>query len=110
MAKATATTLRKITLFKPNKKDFHLVMKSLYDWADRILYWDLPYVQDITNSIEGKKKKMDGLRLMTKYTMTDGDFVSTDKNDSINVEIKQITPKQQSIKHKHKGWRISAAS
>ena len=41
---------------------------------------------------------MDGLRLMTKYTMTDKDFVSTDKNDSINVEIKQVTPKQQ--KHK----------
>ena len=60
MAKATATALRKITSFddiKPNKKDFHLVMKSLYDWADRILYWDLPYVQGITNSIEGKKKK-----------------------------------------------------
>jgi len=103
MAKATATTLLKITSFddiKPNKKDFHLVMKSLYDWADRILYRDLPYVQDITNSIEGKKKKkkMDGLRLMTKYTMTDDNFVSTDKNNSINVEIKKVTPKQQ--KHK----------
>ncbi len=47
MLKATATTLRKITSFddiKPNKKDLHLVIKSLYDWAVRILYWDLPYV------------------------------------------------------------------
>ena len=35
---------------------------------------------------------------MTKYTMTDDDFVSTDKNDSINVEIKQVAPIQQ--KHK----------
>jgi hypothetical protein len=90
MSKSTATKLRKITSFdniKPNKKKFHLVMKSLYDWADRILYRDLPYVQDITNSIEGEKKqiKLGGLWLMTKYTMTDDDFISTDKDDSINV-------------------------
>jgi hypothetical protein len=60
MSKATATSLRKITSFddiKPNKKDLDLVIKSLCDWAVRILYWDLPYVQDITNLTESKKKK-----------------------------------------------------
>ncbi len=96
-------SLRKITSFddiKPNKKDLDLVIKSLYDWAVRILYRDLPYVQDITNSTEGKKKqiKLGGLRLMKKYTMRDDDFVSTDKDDYINVEINKVTPKQQEHK------------
>ena len=60
MLKATATSLHKITSFddiKPNKKDLDLVIKSLYDWVVRILYRDFPYVQDITNSTEGKKNK-----------------------------------------------------
>jgi hypothetical protein len=60
MSKATATSLRKINSFqdiKPNKNNLDLVIKSLFDWAVRILHRDLPYVQDITNSIEGKKKK-----------------------------------------------------
>ncbi len=99
MSKATATILCKITSFdniKPNKKYLHLVIKSLYDWAVRILYQDLPYVQDITNLIEGKKKqiKLGGLWLMTNYTMRDNNFVITD-DDYINVEIKKVTPKQQ---------------
>ncbi len=61
MSKAAATSLCKITSFddiKPNKKDLDLVIKSLYDWEVRILHQDLPYVQDITNSIEGKKKQI----------------------------------------------------
>ncbi len=57
-------------------------------------------MQDITNSIEGKKKqiKLCGLELMSKYTMRDNNFVSTDRDDYINIEIKKVTPKQQ--KHK----------
>ena len=76
------------------------MIKSLFDWTVRIFHWDLPYVKDITNSNEGKKEqiKLGGLRLMEKYTMRDDDFVSTDDDDYINVEIKQVTPKQQ--KHK----------
>ena len=60
MLKATTTSLHKIESFeeiKPNKKDLDFVIKSLFDWAVRILHWDLPYVQYITNSNEGKKKK-----------------------------------------------------
>ncbi len=105
MSKATSTALRKITFFeeiKPNKKDLHVVIKNLYDWAVRILHWDVPYVQDITNSNEGKKTqiKRGGLWLMEKYTMTDDDYVSTDGDDYINVEIKKVTLKQQEHKTK----------
>ena len=35
---------------------------------------------------------------MSKYTMRDDDFVSTDKDDNINVEIQNVTPKQQEHK------------
>ena len=37
---------------------------------------------------------------MTKYTMTDDNFVSTVKDDYNNVEIKKVTPKQQEHKTK----------
>jgi hypothetical protein len=75
------------------------VIKSLYDWAVMILYQDLPYVQDLTNSTESKKKIKSGvLPLMKKYTMKDNDFVSTDEDDNINVEIQNVTPKQQEHK------------
>ncbi len=37
---------------------------------------------------------------MTKYTVRDDNFVSTDKDDSINVEIKKVTPKEQEHKTK----------
>ena len=59
MSKATATSLHNITSFYdiiPNKKKLDLVIKSLYDWAVMILCQDLPYVQDLTNSTESKKK------------------------------------------------------
>ena len=103
MSKAAGTLLRKITSFdgiKPNKKDSDLVIKSLYDWSVRILHQDLPYVQDIMNLIEGKKKqiKLGGYWAMSKYTMKDDNFISTDRDNYINVEIKKFTPKQQ--KHK----------
>jgi hypothetical protein len=35
---------------------------------------------------------------MKKYTMRDDDCVSKDEDDYINVEIKQVTPKQQEHK------------
>ena len=105
MSTATATSLRKIESFndiKPNKKDMHLVVKSLFDWAARILHRNLPYVQDITNSNDCKKEqiRLGALysMMMKQYTMRDDDFVSTDSDDYINVEIKYVTSKQQEHK------------
>jgi hypothetical protein len=37
---------------------------------------------------------------MKKYTMKDDDFVSTDEDDNINVEIQNVTPEQQEQKTK----------
>ena len=59
MLKANTKIAVKIESFhsiKPNKKDSKKVVKSLFKWAERILYWESAYVQDITKSIkEGKK-------------------------------------------------------
>ena len=57
-------------------------------------------MQDIPNSIEGKKKQimMGGAWLMSNYTMRDDDYLNTDGDDYINVEIKKVTPKQQQHK------------
>ena len=105
MSKAAATSLRKITSFddiKQNKKDSDKVVKSLYDWAVMILHRDIPYVQDITKSIEGKKKnKTGGARLLSNYTtIRDNNYLSTDWDDYINVEIKKVAQKQQQHKTK----------
>ena len=35
---------------------------------------------------------------MSKYTMRDDNFVNTDGDDYINIEIKKVTPKQQGHK------------
>ena len=62
-----------------------------------ILHRDNPYVQDITKSIEGKKKnKTGGARLLSNYTtIRDNNYLSTDWDDYINVEIKKVAQKQQ---------------
>jgi hypothetical protein len=61
-------------------------------------------VQDITNSNDGKKEQIRKGALysmmMNQYTMRDDDFVSTDGDGYINVEIKHVTPKQQEHKTK----------
>ena len=59
MAKANTTTAVQIETFdniKPNKKDSKTVVKSLFDWAERILYRENDYVDELTNSIERGKK------------------------------------------------------
>ncbi len=100
MAKAAGGQLRKMTSFdniKPNNKDLDVVIKSLYDWSVRILHRDVPYVKDITNSIEQKKKqnKVIELQSMKNYTMTDDDFVSKEEDDHINIDVRRVAPKQQ---------------
>ncbi len=60
MSKANTKIAVKIESFhsiKSNKKDSKKVVKSLFEWAERILYWESAYVQDITKSIEEGKKK-----------------------------------------------------
>ncbi len=69
MSKANTANAVKIDSFdsiKPNKKDSKKVDKSLFEWVERILYWENPYVQDIAKSIE-----RGSTRLPPKYDMTD---------------------------------------
>jgi hypothetical protein len=55
MSKANTANAVKIDSFdsiKPNRKDSKKVVKSLFEWVERILYRESPYVQDIAKSIE----------------------------------------------------------
>ena len=92
----------KITLFgdlKPNKMDSEKVVKSLYDWAEMILYRDNSYVQKITKSIDGKrKKKRNAKQSMPQYTMSSVNYKSNDGNNTMNIEINNTTPQQ--VRHK----------
>ncbi len=54
MSKANNKNSTKIESFdsiKPDKKNSKKVVKSLFEWAERILYRESVYVQDITKSI-----------------------------------------------------------
>jgi hypothetical protein len=58
MMKANSTAVAKITSvqwIKPNSKNTKKVVKSLEEWAAKILCWDNDYVQNIANTDEETK-------------------------------------------------------
>ena len=96
MSKANNKNAFKIESFdsiKPNKKHSKKVVKSLFEWAERILYWESAYVQDITKSIEKGTKSTP-----TKYTMTDQNYQEISQDENINNEIDTVTPEDQQRK------------
>jgi hypothetical protein len=103
MAKVASGQLHKMTSFddvKPNNNNSDVVIKSLYDWSVRILHRDVPYVKDITNSIERTKKQNTVIELqsMKSYKMKDDNFVSKEEDNHINISVTTVTPKQQEHK------------
>ena len=59
MSKANSTDAEKINSIHqiaPNKKYSTTVVKSLFDWAELILYRDSSYVENIAKTFEKKKK------------------------------------------------------
>ncbi len=60
------------------------VVKSLFEWAERILYRESVYVQDITKSIEKGTKSMP-----TKYTMTDQNYQEISQDENITMNLTQ---------------------
>ena len=69
MSKANNKNASKIESFdsiKQDKKNSKKVVKSLFEWAERILYRENDYVDELTNSMERGKKSMP-----PKYEMTD---------------------------------------
>ncbi len=96
MSKANTANAVKIDSFdsiKPNRKDSKKVVKSLFQWAERILYWESPYRQDITKSIEKGSNS-----LPPKYDMTDKNY-QKDTQDKTNIgDIEKFTPEDQQRK------------
>ena len=68
MMKANSTSVVKVdsvTYIKPDGKHYKIVVKSLEEWAAKILCWDNDYVQNIAKSDdEAKKNASKGLKSM----------------------------------------------
>ena len=97
MAKANNKNPVKIESFddiKPNNKDSKKVVKSLFEWADKILDRESVYMQDITKSIE----KGENTSKPTKYTMTAKNYQDTSQVETIDDEIETVTPEDQEHK------------
>lgn len=97
MAKANNKNPVKIESFddiKPNNKDSKKVVKSLFEWADKILDRESVYMQDITKSIE----KGGNTSKPTKYTMTAKNYQDTSQVETIDGEIETVTPEDQEHK------------
>ncbi len=61
MTKANSTAVAKITSvqwIKPNNKNSKQVVKSLEEWAAKILCWDNDYVQNLANAKKRNKKML----------------------------------------------------
>jgi hypothetical protein len=61
MTKANSTSLVKVdsvTYIKPDGKPHKTVVKSLEEWAAKILCWDNDYVQNIAKSDDEAKKTL----------------------------------------------------
>ncbi len=87
---ANAVQIESFDSIKPNRKDSKKVVKSLFKWAERILYRESPYVQDIAKSIERGSKS-----LPPKYDMTDKNY-QKDTQDETNIgDIEKFTPEDQ---------------
>ena len=78
---------------KPNKKKSTTVVKSLFEWAERILYRENDYVDELTNSIKRGEKSMP-----PKYEMTDKNYQQSTLNVTTNKDIDTFTPEDQQSK------------
>ncbi len=93
MSKANTANAVKIEFFdsiKPNKKDSKKSVKSLFEWAERILHWESPYVQDIAKSIERGSTS-----LPPKYNMTDKNYQRITQDETNISDIEKFAPEDQ---------------
>ena len=96
MSKANTANAVKIDSFdsiKPNRKYSKKVVKSLFEWAERILYRESSFVQDIAK-INWKRIK----KLATKVWY-DRQKLSKDTQDETNIgDIEKFAPEDQRCK------------
>ncbi len=85
---ANAVKIESFDSIKPNKKDSKKTVRSLFEWAKRILYRGSPYVQDIAKSIERGSKS-----LPPKYNTTDKIIKESLKTRLTSVTLRSLHQK-----------------
>ncbi len=100
MMKANSTVVAKITLvqwIKPDSKNTKKVIKSLEEWAAKILCRDNNYVQNLANADEETKKHFQWTKkhLPNQNVLSNTSYKPNNQEASNNVNIVQFTPEQQ---------------
>ncbi len=108
MMKANSTSVAKVDSFayikpdsqnsKPNSQNNRSVVKSLEEWAAKILCWDNnDYVRQKANSDEETKKRFQRTEKhgSTQYAMTDNSYKPNKDHTSYSVDIETYTARQQ---------------
>jgi hypothetical protein len=100
MIKANSTAVTKITSVQwitPDNKNSKQIIKSLEEWAAKILHWDNNYVQNLANADEETKKRFQRTKkhLSNKYAMSTTSYKPSNQETSNNVNIVRFTPEQQ---------------
>jgi hypothetical protein len=101
MMKANSTSLVKVdsvTYIKPDGKHHKTVVKSLEEWAAKILCRNNnDYVQNIANSDDETKKcfRRTAKHGSTQYTMSETSYKPADEETRNSINIVKFTPQQQ---------------
>ena len=108
MMKANSTSVAKVDSFayikpdsrnsKPNSQNNRSIVKSLEEWAAKILCRDNnDYVRQIANSDEETKKRFQRTEKhgSTQYAMTDNSYKPNKDHTSDSVDIETYTARQQ---------------
>ncbi len=101
MMKANSTSLVKVesvTCIKPDGKHTKGVMKSLEEWAAKILCWDKnDYVRNIANTDKETKKHFKRTEKYgsIKYVMSETSYKPTKEETRDSLNIVRFAPQQQ---------------
>jgi hypothetical protein len=100
MIKANSTALTKITCvqwIKPNIKNNKKVVKSLEEWAAKILCWDNDYVKNKANADDETKKRFNRTKKHrpNQYAMSIRSYKPINQEAKNIVNIVNFTPQQQ---------------
>jgi hypothetical protein len=98
--KANSTAVAKITSvqwIKPDRKNTKKVIKSLEEWAAKILFQDSNYVKNLANTDKETKKCFQSTKkhLPNQYAVSNTSYKPNNQETSNNINIVQFTPEQQ---------------
>ncbi len=100
MSKANNTTVEKITSvswIKPDNKINKMVIKSLEEWAAKILCWDNDYVKNKATADNKTKKRVDRTKTHgpKQYAMSNRHYKLNNQDTRNSVHIVHCTPQEQ---------------